>query len=378
MMGYTNVALAVLDVGAETKVAQRLGPVAMDLAKSGVQVSRQKWSQVMGWVKQGPAGIEQTRAWLASVKGMTREMADRAMDAISPVEVAGVGRVSRAEVRGTAEGTTEQAVQKARAGAGGTVAAKPVQFTDGISDAAAEQLLAKYPQWNEVKEFVGKHLDPNNLPPGYKYRVKNGQPELYRDSTEGPFPPLTVKKGIVELQTGQSSRLSVFSRYKKNYLEWVEETQGKAARTAAEQRLADGNQLHHLVPDAVVRDNLLTRQLMKRSKTYTLDRGPNILDMPVVHDPKTGKIVHLGSHEKFNEYVDGLLNLEIENLTGGRTIPLEKVKVEDIDKALRQVEDMLRDQITNHKLPKDILKELEGGGFGISEGIQDPQRGEIA
>ena len=103
------------------------------------------------------------------------EMADRAMDAISPVEVAGVGRISRAEVRGTAEGTTEQAVQKARAGAGGTVAAKPVQFTDGMSDAAAEQLLAKYPQWNEVKEFVGKHLDPNNLPPGYQYRVKNGQ-----------------------------------------------------------------------------------------------------------------------------------------------------------------------------------------------------------
>jgi hypothetical protein len=32
----------------------------------------------------------------------------------------------------------------------------------------------------------------------------------------------------------------------------------------------------------------------------------------------------------------------------------------------------------NHTLPKDILKELEGGGFGISEGIKDPQRGEIA
>ena len=170
----------------------------------------------------------------------------------------------------------------------------------------------------------------------------------------------------------------MFSRYKKNYLDWVEQTQGKAARTAAEQRLADGNQLHHLVPDAVIRDNPLTRQLMKRSKTYTLDRGPNILDMPVVHDPKTGKIIHLGSHRKFNKYVDGLLNEEIGNLTRGRTIPLEKVKVEEIDKALRQTEDLLRDQITNHTLPNDILKELEGGGYGISEGIQDPQRGEIA
>ena len=137
MMGYTNVALAVLDVGAETKVAHRLGPVAMDLAKSGVQVSRQKWSQVMGWVKQGPAGIEQTRAWLTSVKGVTREMADRAMDAISPVEVAGVGRVSRAEVRGTAEGTTEPAVNQAKARAGNAPAQTKVTKPTAMQRIAA-------------------------------------------------------------------------------------------------------------------------------------------------------------------------------------------------------------------------------------------------
>jgi hypothetical protein len=274
---------------------------------------------------------------------------------------------------------TRQNMETRVAASGATSASKAIRVAENLSDEAAEKLLAKYPQWNKVKDFVGTHLDPNNLPPGYKPHRKDGKIiELHRDSTEGPFPPLTIKNGIIELQTGQSSRLSVFSRYKKNYLEWVEQTQGKAARTAAKQRLADGNQLHHLVPDAVVRDNLLTRQLMKRSKTYTLDRGTNILDMPVVHDPKTGKIIHLGSHPKFNKHVDGLLNLEVENLTGGRTIPLEQVKVEDIDKALRQVEDTLRNQIMNHTLPKDILKELEGGGFGISEGIKDPQRGEIA
>ena len=132
------------------------------------------------------------------------------------------------------------------------------------------------------------------------------------------------------------------------------------------------------MPDAVVRDNDLTKQLMKRSNKYTLDRGTNILDMPTVHDPKTGQIVHLGSHEKFNKHVDGLLNEEIRNLTRGGTIFLEKVKVEDIDKALRQVEDLLRNQIINRTLPKDILKELEGGGFKMSEGIQDSEEGKVA
>jgi hypothetical protein len=188
---------------------------------------------------------------------------------------------------------------------------------------------------------------------------------------------LTVKDGVVMLQTGQSSRLSVFSRYKKNYLEWVEQTQGKAARTATEQRIKDGNQLHHLTPDAVVQLNDLTKELMRRSKNYTLDRGTNILDMPTLHNPRTGEIVHLGSHEKFNGYTDELLNRQIEKLTRDGAIPLEKVKVNDIDKAVRQVEDTLREQIKNRTLPESVLKELEGGGFKISEGIQDSQGGEV-
>jgi hypothetical protein len=220
--------------------------------------------------------------------------------------------------------------------------------------------------------------DPKNPPPGYRYQVRNGRPELVRGSKEGPYPPLTVENGIVYLQTGKTNRLSVFSRYKKNYLDWVEQTQGKAARVAAQKRLDNGNQLHHLTPDAVVSDNPLTQELMRRSKTYTLDRGTNILDMTTMHNPKTREIVHLGSHPKFNKYVDGLLNQKAERLTGDGAIPLEQVKVEAIDKAVRQVENTLRDQIINHTLPKDILKELEGRGFSLSKGIQDPQGEEIA
>jgi A nuclease family of the HNH/ENDO VII superfamily with conserved AHH len=369
-MGYTNIVMAGLDT--------QLGQAAIKgLTKiPGVVVAAAKLT------------AEQSRVFVASLARIKGEVTDAVVQTIA----AGVRKADVLTTRtivntdGTLSqgGPLNQAAQKmdevAAASAARTAsAAKPIQLAEQLSDEAAEQLLEKYPQWDNVKDFVGKHLDPNNLPPGYSPHRKDGKIiELHRDSTEGPFPPLTIKNGVIELQTGQSSRLSVFSRYKKNYLDWVEQTQGKAVRTAAEQRLADGNQLHHLVPDAVVRDNLLTQELMSRSKKYTLDRGTNILDMPTIHDPKTGEIVHLGSHEKFNEYVDGLLNLEIRNLTGGGAIPLKKVKVNDIDKALRQVEDTLRDQITNHTLPKDILKELEGGGFGISEGIQDSQRGEIA
>jgi A nuclease family of the HNH/ENDO VII superfamily with conserved AHH len=220
--------------------------------------------------------------------------------------------------------------------------------------------------------------DPKNPPPGYRYQVRNGRPELVRGSKEGPYPPLTVENGIVYLQTGKTNRLSVFSRYKKNYLDWVEQTQGKAARTAAEQRIKDGNQLHHLTPDAVVRENELTRELMRRSKTYTLDRGTNILDMTTLHNPKTREIVHLGSHKKFNDYVSGLLNKKVDILTGDGAIPLAKVKVENLDKAVRQVEDTLRSQIRNRTLPSDILELLEGGGYRISEKPEQLQGGATA
>jgi A nuclease family of the HNH/ENDO VII superfamily with conserved AHH len=361
---------------------QKLTRVTGELTATGVNLTRQQWGNGLKAAQEGPAQLKAFLATLKDVPAAARAKLEKAMlPAVQKLDNATTQMAMNADGTVSQSGPlnqTRQNMEARVAASAGTKAAKPIQIASNLSDEAAEQLLAKYPQWENVKEFVSKRLDPNNLPPGYKYRVKNGKPELYRDSTEGPFPPLTVKKGIVELQTGESSRLSVFSRYKKNYLDWVEETQGKAALTAAKQRLADGNQLHHLTPDAVVRDNDLTRELMSRSKTYTLDRGPNILDMPTVHDPKTGKIVHLGSHDKFNDYVKGLLNRKTERLTRDRTIPLEKVKVEDIDKAVRQVEDLLRDQITNHTLPKDILKELEGGGFGISEGIQDPQRGEIA
>jgi A nuclease family of the HNH/ENDO VII superfamily with conserved AHH len=367
VMGYANVGLAGLDVGLEVGAVQKLAKVP-GLLRSAASLTR-----------------EQSRILVASlsrIKGkVTEAVVQRVTAAVRrgepEVVIEGFGKVNLNEIR-TGEVTTEQAVKKARVGAGGTSAAKSIQIADGLSDEAAEKLLAKYPQWNKVKDFVGRHLDPNNLPPGYKYRVKNNRPELYRDSTEGPFPPLTVKNGVVELQTGTSSRLSVYSRYKKNYLDWVEQTQGKAARTAAEQRIKDGNQLHHLTPDAVVQRNDLTKELMRRSKNYTLDRGTNILDMPTLHNPKTGEIVHLGSHDEFNKYAERLLDQKVERLTGDGAIPLDKVNINDIDKAVRQVEDTLREQIKNRTLPESVLKELEGGGFKISESIQDSQGDKVA
>jgi hypothetical protein len=259
-MAWVNLGIAGLDAGLQPEVVTQVVKLP-GVVKAAMSMTK-----------------AQSKVFLASLARIKGEVTDAVVQTVAAgvrkADVLTTRTIVNADGTLSQAGPLNQASQKmdavAEASAARTAsAAKPIQLAEQLSDEAAEELLAKYPQWDNVKGFVGKHLDPNNLPPGYQYRVKNGKPELVRDSTEGPFPPLTVKNGVVELQTGQSSRLSVFSRYKKNYLDWVEQSQGKAARTAAEQRLADGNQLHHLVPDAVVRDNPLTGINLRRDSLYS-------------------------------------------------------------------------------------------------------------
>jgi A nuclease family of the HNH/ENDO VII superfamily with conserved AHH len=384
-LGGAGVTLAALDVGATARGMKALSRTATELSQSGVNLSQGQWKAGLKAAQDGPGALEQFLVDLrnapAAAKNKLRQVLKGAGHDLQP-ELAGGPRGNGTKAADEATGRArplETRTNPKGSGSATTSATKTgAKLTEQLTDAQVEKLLVKHPEWEKTKDYIGRALDPKNPPPGYRYQVRNGRPELVRGSKEGPYPPLTVENGIVYLQTGKTNRLSVFSRYKKNYLDWVEQTQGKAARVAAQKRLDNGNQLHHLTPDAVVSDNPLTQELMRRSKTYTLDRGTNILDMTTMHNPKTREIVHLGSHPKFNKYVDGLLNQKAERLTGDGAIPLEQVKVEAIDKAVRQVENTLRDQIINHTLPKDILKELEGRGFSLSKGIQDPQGEEIA
>lgn len=230
----------------------------------------------------------------------------------------------------------------------------------------AEALLQKTKNWDQLKEYVGKPANPADPPPGYFYRTKNGTLELVRKNAQsGDYAPLTVKDGLVVLKSGGSNRISIFSRYKGNYLKWLEDTQGKAARTAAEGRLAGGNQLHHLIPDAVAQASPLVREALARVKGYTIDRGTNILDMPVVRNA-ADDIVHHGSHPLFNTWVKGRLDRALEQVTRDGEIPLNQVQPTAIDQALHGVENFIRNAIKNKTVPPEVLKELEAGGMKLS------------
>jgi hypothetical protein len=98
VMAFANVGLAGLDVGLEVGAVQKLAGVTGKLATTGVQVTRQQWSQAMVWAKQGPAGVEKAKAFLASIKGLPQAVANEILDVIAPMEMAGVGRIPRRDL----------------------------------------------------------------------------------------------------------------------------------------------------------------------------------------------------------------------------------------------------------------------------------------
>ncbi len=253
-----------------------------------------------------------------------------------------------------------------------------------LSDAEIEKLLEKLPNWEEIKHFVGRRIPKAGTPEFEALKVKLKQAgyqlEVMQEGTQ-PFrlkrlpgraqgdelAALTVTdEGIVVLKVGGSSRISVYSRCRRNYLEWVKQKHGAAARDAAEIRIASGYQLHHLVPDEIAQTHALVKEALKRLDDYTIDRGPNVLDMPATKNDGQ-LIVHLGSHPKYSKFVSSKLDNAQRELTRHGRVSLEDIKPADIDSALKRIEEELRKAIETGNLPQEVLKELLEDGIPVGK-----------
>jgi hypothetical protein len=249
-----------------------------------------------------------------------------------------------------------------------------------LDDAELEKLLEKLPNWEQLKEFVGRYIPEQGTPEfaalkgelrkaGYQLDViKDGsQPFRLRrlgGPTQGNSAPLTVtEQGMIVLKADGASRISVYSRCRKSYLEWVEQVHGKVARAAAAARVSAGNQLHHLIPDVVAQRHPLVREALKRLKGYTIDRGTNIIDMPTTPNAE-GRIVHLGSHPEYNKFVTAEIDRAMRR--AGFDTPFS-IKPELLHELLLKVEDSLRKAIEGGNLPPKVLKELLEDGIPVGK-----------
>ncbi|WP_199724203.1 AHH domain-containing protein [Corallococcus sp. AB011P] len=244
-----------------------------------------------------------------------------------------------------------------------------------LSDAELERLLEKLPNWDKLKDFVGRRIPQEGTPEfnafkrelqaaGYRLEKLTSDSQPFRlrrpdgRALGDEYGALTVTQdGLVVLKVGKGTpRLSVFTRYRKNYLDWVEKTQGPAARAAAEVRISAGHPMHHLIPDGVAQKHPLTRMAMERSKGYTIDRGSNILDMHSGLNVE-GQLIHSGSHPRYSKLVETRLELALDKL--GAKGPPSSWTPKVIEEAILNVENELRHAIQSGSLKEPVIKVIQ-------------------
>jgi hypothetical protein len=356
VMGYANVGLAALDVGLEVGVVQKLAGLSVKLATAGVQISRQKWSQVMEWVKQGPAGIEKAKAFLASVKGMSQEKAAETIRIIkngfSP-EVELVDMPSgQSTVKTTADNIRDAKALQSRGNASGTITAKKKlkDMTPAERFADAQGKYGQIQNWNQVQSLVGQSVNPNmQLPSGYTFYEKPpnvfGKRALFilrENADDGSFVPLMIEKG--KIQAGKT-RLSRDLDVMKTNLKGVGVTVPKDW------------QVNHLIPDEIAQSNPLMIESLKRD-LFDVDRASNLLPMPGKADVRKANsnlIGHEGSHANYSQLVDLDLRTRFRTLQRrfGNNIPDVELK-----KAIESSENSMRGKILNRDPGIPVRKDV--------------------
>ncbi|WP_291432505.1 DUF4157 domain-containing protein [Deinococcus sp.] len=154
----------------------------------------------------------------------------------------------------------------------------------------ANEVLSRLPKnWPNVRGILGKKFDPRHLPAGYHVRTVGGKPVISRNkglSDDDLYAPLTIdSKGNFALKT-TSARLSNPTTMRNNY-------------TRVYGPLKPGHQIHHLVPDNLMRDHALGQAAQRAG--VDLDRARNLMGLPGKEAYRTGGDAgHWSSHPEFD------------------------------------------------------------------------------
>ena len=203
------------------------------------------------------------------------------------------------------------------------------------------------PQEKAILEQSYTIVERDGRPPILKRKkIKDGYPPIHIEEEGGQY---IIKNG----HASGSNRLSNSHTMNKNY-------------EAAYGKKPDGYQIHHVIPDERVRNNPLAREGYNRG-IFDLDRASNLKGLP--EEAAQSELIHRGSHPKWNDHVDEVLNNEEEKLLDKYGVDkIEKLPDKAIDKALKSAERKLQKDLVNIQLglQKGWLKQTPTG-IKISE-----------
>ena len=162
-------------------------------------------------------------------------------------------------------------------------------------------------------------------------KVKDGYPAIHLEKENGQ---LIIKNGAAR---NGSNRISDAKAMKDNY-------------KAVHGSIPKDHQLHHIIPDNVVRSHPLAQEA--RVRGYDLDQASNLEALPSYGKP--GELVHRGPHKEWDNHVKRVLSTKEDKL-------LDKYDKDSIEQLPDKASDDIRQFLTEaeSELRKDLLnKEL--------------------
>lgn len=166
----------------------------------------------------------------------------------------------------------------------------------------------------------------------------------------------TAQRALSHLMHGSRGRLSNSQKARRNY----EESGGT---------LNNGDQAHHVNTDKNVREHELNKVAREKIR-YDLDRTSNLEAFPNEDKvyPGGGKILHRGSHPRWREHADEVLD-RFQTRLEAKYGSLDKVPKNVLEDTMKGVENQLRKDLQN--IPQGVkggwLKPTPNGNFKISE-----------
>ena len=168
-------------------------------------------------------------------------------------------------------------------------------------------------------------------------KAKQGVPQIHIEEVNGKQ---IIKDGPADASANQ--------RLSRNHKENYEAVHGK---------LPDGHQVHHIIPDAIVRDNELAKMAYDEG-IFDLDRVTNLQAFPEVG--KAGEIIHRGPHDKWSKYVERVLEDEQKKLLQRyKVVELKDIPEATLDKELKAI---------FGRVEKNLRRDLNNVQLGIDEG----------
>jgi hypothetical protein len=361
IMGWTNVILAGVDVGMETKAIQRLAGAAGQI---GVTLSRVQWSDGL---KAAGQGADSLRSFLATIKNYSAE-AKAKLEREFLAAISGRGsQLQPAVVPGGAldEANVNRPLQSTGTG-GGNTQKKLKDMTPAERATLYQQRYGNAANWAQIQPLLDQPITRNTqLPPGYFFYEKpskRGPRTLFilRDTTDdGNFVPLFIDGGV--LRAGKE-RLSRGSDVMKRNL-----------RAAGVAKPRDW-QINHLIPDAVAQSDPMMIELLRRD-AYDVDDAVNLLPMPgeaAARQANPNLLGHMGSHGNYNQLVRRELFEERRRLIR-RYGSLDRVPTRELQEAAERVQSNMRQGIINRDPNIPTRYDQNTGTRVLSEGIPDPE-----